>query len=314
MYLIGPQVHFNVTCWHCDLGFLSDGIDWFEEGERIRVYDIFPTLYHANQSCSTNPHMSLPPVFYHYFQTPLPYARTFALQERIHQIQLASRRASSHHDILLLLQHRPVYTSGRRQTEHELQAERTRLTKMGADFITTSRGGQLTYHGPGQLVGYPLLDLGRTSPPIGIREYICKMQQTIQSYLSSAHKLAHVPSEHTGVFLDPTTKLASIGVQVRHRLTTHGFAMNVTQEPLEWFDKVVACGLTDVKAGCIASAAGKQIQVHDVIGGMVDAFGHSYGRDMKKLELESVGELGKAILELEEVALEAGDWPRVPIS
>ncbi|KAG8220134.1 lipoyltransferase [Butyriboletus roseoflavus] len=257
--------------------------------------------------------MSLPPVFYHHFQTPVPYTRTLALQEKIYQIQLASRRTSSHHDILLLLQHRPVYTAGRRQTESELRMERSRLTKTGADFVMASRGGQLTYHGPGQLVGYPLLDLGRTSPPIGIREYICKMQKMIQSYLSSAHKLAHVPSEHTGVFLDPATKVASIGVQVRHRLTTHGFALNVTQEPLEWFDQVVACGLTDVKAGCIALAAGEQIQVHDVIEGVVDAFRQSYGRDVEKLELESVGELGKVILELEEEAVGAGDWPRIPI-
>ena len=258
--------------------------------------------------------MSLPPVFFHYFQTPLPYARTLALQERIHQIQLASRRTSSHHDILLLLQHRPVYTSGRRQAEQELQTERARLTKLGADFVTTSRGGQLTYHGPGQLVGYPLLDLGRTSPPIGIREYICKMQKMIQSYLSSAHNLTHVPSDHTGVFLNPATKIASIGVQVRHRLTTHGFAMNVAQEPLAWFDRVVACGLADVKAGCIALATEKQVQVHDVVEGMVDAFSQSYGREVKKLELESAGELGKAILELEEEALEAGSCPRIPVS
>ncbi|KAN0100942.1 hypothetical protein V8E55_000926 [Tylopilus felleus] len=259
--------------------------------------------------------MSLPPVFFHYFQTPLPYARTLALQERIHQIQLASRRTSSlHHDILLLLQHRPVYTSGRRQTEHELQTERARLTKLDVDFVTTSRGGQLTYHGPGQLVGYPLLDLGRTSPPIGIRDYICKMQQMIQGYLSSAHKLTHVPSDHTGVFLDPATKVASIGVQVRHRLTTHGFAMNVTQEPLGWFNQVIACGLANVKAGCITLATGEQVEVDDVVEGVVDAFSRSYGRDMKKLELESAGELGEAILELEEEALKAGDWPRIPIS
>ncbi|KAG6371604.1 lipoyltransferase [Boletus reticuloceps] len=258
--------------------------------------------------------MSSPPVLYHYFRMPLPYARTLALQERIHQIQLASRRTSSHHDILLLLQHRPVYTSGRRQTERELGTEHARLTKLGADFVTTLRGGQLTYHGPGQLVGYPLLDLGRRSPPIGIREYICKLQQMIQTYLSSAHKLAHVPSEHTGVFLDPATKVASIGVQVRHRLTTHGFAVNVTQEPLGWFDKVVACGLADVKAGCIALAAGEQVQVHDMVEGMVHAFSRSYGRDMKKLEVESAGEVGEAIHELEEEARKAGDWPRTPIS
>jgi lipoate-protein ligase B len=136
----------------------------------------------------------------------------------------------------------------------------------------------------------------------------------IQIYLSSTHKLMHVPSEYTGVFLDPATKVASIGVQVRHRLTTHGFAINVTQEPLKWFDKVVACGLADVRAGCIALAAGEKIEVHNVVEGVVDAFSQSYGRDTKKLELESAGELGKAILELEEDVLEAGDWPRIPIS
>jgi len=90
--------------------------------------------------------------------------------------------------------------------------------------------------------------------------------------------------------------------------------MNVTQEPIGWFDKVVACGLADVKAGCIALAAGKQVQVHEVVEGMVHAFSQSYGRDMKKLEVESMGELGEAILELEEEARKAGDWPRIPIS
>ncbi|KIJ68790.1 hypothetical protein HYDPIDRAFT_147385 [Hydnomerulius pinastri MD-312] len=258
--------------------------------------------------------MSLPPVFYHYFQTPLPYARTLALQERLHQIQLASRRTSSHQDILLLLQHRPVYTAGRRQTDDELQAERSRLTKTGADFVTTSRGGQLTYHGPGQLVGYPLLDLARRSPPMGIRDYICKMQKMIQTHLMSAHQIEHVPSDHTGVFLDPVTKVASIGVQVRHRLTTHGFAMNVTKEPLEWFDRVVACGLADVRAGCIELAAGRQIQVQDVVEGVVGAFGQLYERNMEELRLESAGEAGEAILALEAEALAAGSWPTSPTS
>jgi len=97
----------------------------------------------------------LPPIFYHYFQFPLQYARTLALQERIHELQLLQRKRGHHKDILLLLQHRPVYTSGRRQTDDSVQPERTRLRSLGADFVTTARGGELTYHGPGQIVGYP---------------------------------------------------------------------------------------------------------------------------------------------------------------
>ena len=116
------------------------------------------------------------------------------------------------------------------------------------------------------------------------------------------------------MFLDATTKIASIGVQVRHRLTMHGFAMSVTKEPLTWFDQVVTCGLADVKAGCIESATCKPVQVDDVAKGVVAAFGTIYERDMEKLDVESAGEVGLAIMELEEEAAAEGEWPRHPAS
>ena len=257
--------------------------------------------------------MSLPPILYHYFKTPLPYIPTLALQEALHSIQLKQRRASdSHQDILLLLQHRPVYTGGRRQPESELAAERARLTNIGADFLRTQRGGQLTYHGPGQLVGYPLLDLGRTTPAMGIRDYICRMQKMIENHLQEAHGIAHIPSKHTGVFLNATTKVGSIGVQVRHRLTTHGFAFNVTSEPIPWFDEIVACGLADVKAGCIERAARKAVNVEDVVPDVVNAFGRLFERDMEKLEVEKAGEVGELIAEMEDEARKAGQWSKAP--
>ena len=133
---------------------------------------------------------SLPPVFYHFFRQPVPYARTLLLQEKLHALQLSQRRQSkSHKDYFLLLQHRPVYTTGRRQiaTSPEVLAEEARLTKIGADFVTTQRGGQLTYHGPGQIVGYPLMDLGRTTPTIHTRDYICKMQKLLERHLLEEH-------------------------------------------------------------------------------------------------------------------------------
>ncbi|KAH9927490.1 chloroplast lipoate protein ligase [Epithele typhae] len=207
--------------------------------------------------------MPLPPIYYHCFKTPLSYAKALALQERIHAQQLVLRKEKLSRDFLFLLEHRPVYTYGRRQTEetqgdplvrpdqHEAQTER--LTDLGADVVRTKRGGETTYHGPGQLVGYPLLDLGRYGPPMPIREYICRLDKTLKAHIREEHGVEAIPSEHTGVFLDHHTKVASIGVQVRHRLTTHGFAFNVTKEPLAWFDHIVACGLTDVKAGhCLA--------------------------------------------------------------
>lgn len=256
--------------------------------------------------------MTLPPIHYHYFRLPLQYARTLALQEQLHQLQILQRRSSSHKDILLLLEHRPVYTAGRRQTETSVQDERLRLTSIGADFFTTARGGQLTYHGPGQLVGYPLLDLSRTFPPMGIREYICRMQKTLETHLMESHGIKHAPSEHTGVFIDPVTKIGSIGVQVRHRLTTHGFAINFTREPLPWFDRVIACGLDDVKAGCVEVAVGREVHIEDEIPGLVGVFGRIFHRDIIEMKLESAGEMGKIIAAMELEAGQAGDYQRTP--
>lgn len=245
-------------------------------------------------------HRQLPPIFYHYFSRPLPYLRALQLQESIYALQLRQRRSSaSHNDVLLLLQHTPVYTGGRRQTESETASQRTRLTALGADFVLAQRGGELTYHGPGQIVGYPLLDLGRTSPALGIRDYICRLQRALSLHLREAHGLVPAESEHTGLFLSEHEKVASIGVQVRHRLTSHGFAMNVTHEPRAWFDEIVACGLADVKAASIEGASGKKLNVEGEIPGIVKRFGQVMERQMVPLEI-GTGELGELVYTVEQ--------------
>lgn len=256
---------------------------------------------------------SLPPIVFHSFRPLLPYLPAWHLQEALHRIQLEARRESgTHSDLLLLLQHRPVYTAGRRQTGPELDDERRRLNALGADFVTASRGGQMTYHGPGQIVGYPLLDLSRYTPVMGARDYVCRMQKTLELHLKEAHGLALSPSEHTGVFLDPRTKIASIGVQVRHRITSHGFAMNITHEPCGWFDEVVACGLDGVKAGSIEGATGKKVSLEDEIPGLVERFGRLYERDMVPLDLSESSPTTKAILALEKQASRMGKWATAP--
>lgn len=255
---------------------------------------------------------SLPPILYHYFRQPLPYARCLALQERIHQLQLLHRKSGVHKDILLLLQHRPVYTAGRRQTEPSIRDERIRLTGIGADFLTTTRGGELTYHGPGQIVGYPLLDLSRYTPTMGAREYVCRMQKTLELHLKESHGIIPVPSSHTGVFLDPVTKIGSIGVQVRHRLTSHGFALNITREPIAWFERVIACGLEGVNAGCMEVAKQEKVKVDEEIPGLVSRFERVYERDLVEIKLKDEGEVGEAIALMEAEAEQAGGWPISP--
>ncbi|KAJ7090322.1 hypothetical protein B0H15DRAFT_922470 [Mycena belliarum] len=238
------------------------------------------------------------PALYHYFRVPLPYVQTLALQERIHQLQLLHRKTSSHKDILLLLQHRPVYTAGRRQTEDSVQDERARLTNIGADLVTTARGGELTFHGPGQIVGYPLLDLSRTSPPTPVRDYVCRLQKALELHLLEAHGIRHAPTDHTGV---------------RHRLTTHGFAMNITREPLPWFEQVVACGLADVKAGSVETATDKQVDIHGEIPGLLSRFGRMLEREFAPANLANEGAVGEAIATAEANALKEGEWARTPI-
>jgi len=253
-------------------------------------------------------------ISWHYFRPPLPYEQTWKLQETLHKLQLEQRRVdNTHPDLLLLLQHRPVYTSGRRQTDDSINDERERLTRIGADFVTASRGGQLTYHGPGQIVGYPLLDLARYAPVMGARDYVCRMEKLLRRHMKEAHGIDYCPSEHTGVFLDPRTKVASIGVQVRHRLTSHGFAMNITREPQAWFDKIVACGLADVRAGSLERAAGRPISVEDEVAGLVERFGSSYEREMQPLDMSSDTPVTRAMAALEKEAMALGPCPKAPL-
>lgn len=144
-----------------------------------------------------------------------------------------------------------------------------------------------------------------------VREYVCRLQRILQAHLRGAHGIVSAPSDNTGIFLDDgdgrgaKSKVASIGVQVRHRLTTHGFALNVTRSPLPWFDNVVACGLADVKATSIEgrsqSPSGDAVSVGGEVAGIVDTFGRIFGRDMERLELKQ-GEVAEAILELEDLA------------
>ncbi|KNZ78126.1 Putative lipoyltransferase 2, mitochondrial [Termitomyces sp. J132] len=185
---------------------------------------------------------------------------------------------------------------------------------MGADFVMTTRGGELTYHGPGQIVGYPLIDLSRYSPTLGARDYVCRMQKTLELHLEEAHGITPTTSQHTGVFLNSHTKIGSIGVQVRHRLTSHGFSLNVTREPISWFKRIVACGLEGVDAGSIETAQSEVIRMEDEVSGLVSRFGRLYEREVIPMVLEDEGELGEAIAELEREAKRAGPWPTAPLS
>jgi lipoyl(octanoyl) transferase len=175
----------------------------------------------------------------------VPYRAALAIQEDVR----ARRQAGELPDALLLLEHPPVYTRGRRSRAQDLPFPEAFYRAKSIEVIDTDRGGKLTYHGPGQLIGYPIMavdDIGR---------YLRTMEDAIVAALAeegvSARSRHDEGIDYTGVWVGER-KIASIGLHVSRGVTTHGFAVNVDND-LDPFSWVVACGLPDVAMTSIAA-------------------------------------------------------------
>jgi lipoyl(octanoyl) transferase len=168
----------------------------------------------------------------------VPYREALAMQDGIR----ARRQSGELPDALLLLEHPPVYTRGRRSTDGDLPFAEDFYLAKGIDVIDTDRGGQLTYHGPGQLVGYPIMEVH------DVHRFLRTMEDAIVAALSAEGVQGRSRHEegidYTGVWVQDR-KIASIGVHVSRAISTHGFAVNVDND-LDPFNWVVACGLPDV--------------------------------------------------------------------
>jgi len=185
----------------------------------------------------------------------MPYAPTFALQQA-----LAARRAAGDiPDTILLLEHEPVYTLGRRATEAEVLLDADALSARGIAVEHTDRGGRVTYHGPGQLVGYPIVDLGRTNDLVG---YVRALERALIATAASYDVEAGTVEGLTGVWVGDA-KLAAIGVHVSRGITTHGFAMNVTTD-LDAFNGIVPCGIVDKGVTSLSALIGERLDVRAV--------------------------------------------------
>jgi lipoyl(octanoyl) transferase len=170
------------------------------------------------------------------------YTEAATLQERLRE----RVREGELPDLMLLLEHPPVYTLGRRSQPGELPLGEEHYRARGIDVVRTRRGGKLTYHGPGQLVGYPIVHV--TDVPA----YVDRMQRALIAALADAgiEARSRPGIQHTGVWVRDR-KIASIGVHVSRGVSMHGFALNVDND-LEPFRQVVACGLPDVEMTSVA--------------------------------------------------------------
>jgi lipoyl(octanoyl) transferase len=183
----------------------------------------------------------------------LSYADALAIQEEI-----VARKTADHDapDELLLLEHEPVYTIGRTPDQSSLRG----VAHLPHPLFQINRGGQATYHGPGQLIGYPLINLRKYAPDL--HRYLRWIEEVLIELLAGYGIAARRREGLTGVWVEDR-KIASIGVGVRHWITMHGFALNVCGDLAE-FDQITPCGITNVTMTSIERETGESVSVRDV--------------------------------------------------
>ena len=186
-----------------------------------------------------------------------------------------ARQESRITDSLLLLEHPPTYTIGRRTDISHLLTPKHKLYELGAEVIDVDRGGMATYHGPGQLVGYPIVSLDGLGGPL---KYIRALESVLITTLEHFGLEAYCVEGRTGVWvLDK--KIAAIGVRISRRVTSHGFALNVNTD-LPWFNHIVPCGIEDKSITSMKHLLGHQVPLEEIAQVVADQFGLETGRIM----------------------------------
>jgi len=175
----------------------------------------------------------------------VPYLEAAALQERLR----AARQDDELPDLLVLLEHPPVYTRGRRTEAGDLPMGVDWYRAQGIEVCDSDRGGRVTYHGPGQLVGYPIMRVER------VADYVKAIERAIVAALADEGIEAGIHDGLTGVWAGDR-KIGSIGVHVSRGVTTHGFAINVDND-LQPFEYVVACGIDGVRMTSVSNETGR---------------------------------------------------------
>ncbi len=206
---------------------------------------------------------------------PTPYQEAWDLQRSL----AAAVSQGAIPDTVILLEHPPVVTLGRRTDE---AAELHVPPGAAVDIVETDRGGKSTYHGPGQLVCYPILDLNRHGRDV--KKYVRDLEEALIGTLAAFGIAGERIEGLTGVWLTrPPRKIASIGVHVSRWVTTHGYALNVDLDPAPFTDWITACGLEDTAFTTIAHEAGRAVHVDEVRPHAAAALADVFGLTLEEL-------------------------------
>jgi lipoate-protein ligase B len=218
--------------------------------------------------------MAAPPRLFTVSLGTLPFAEALELQRAVAKARISGAIAE---DVLLLVEHPPVFTLGRSTKATSLPLSPEALRARGVEVHEIERGGDVTFHGPGQLVGYPIVDLKRHRKDL--HWYLRQVEAGLIDGIAPFGLAGVREAGYTGVWAERAggrRKLASIGVHARDWVTWHGFALNVTEEPLRYFDLIVPCGIAGVEMTSVSREAGRAVTVAQVAREVVRGFGRAF--------------------------------------
>ena len=209
----------------------------------------------------------------------VPYQEALELQRSL----AAAVIGGMAREAVILVEHPPVVTTGRRTGESEVHLP----DDASVEVIETNRGGKSTFHGPGQLVCYPILDLNRHGKDL--KRYVRDLERAIIATVAPFGLNAVTIDGLTGVWLDPPPrKLASIGIHVSRWVTTHGFALNVDLDPAPFTTWITACGLEDAQFTTMSRELGRAVSVDEVKPAAIMALAEVFGLDFESVALADV--------------------------
>ena len=217
----------------------------------------------------------------------------YGTANQLQRTLLELRKAGKIENTLLLLEHPPVITLGRNAQVQNVLASPEFLAQRGVELVEIDRGGDVTFHGPGQLIAYPIFDLRSLEPKVGVIEYVRRLEEvlirTCGDYGIPSQRILGLTGVWTYAMPDkPEAKIAAIGVHISRGVTTHGFALNVTTD-LDFFSLIVPCGISSKPVTSIERETGKQLPLEEVATSASRNFGRVFNSQM--LWLESLQDL-----------------------
>ncbi|HEV2117126.1 MAG TPA: lipoyl(octanoyl) transferase LipB [Terriglobales bacterium] len=207
----------------------------------------------------------------------------YATGLRLQQSLVEMRKSGRVGDVLLLLEHSPVITLGRNARRENLLASPDLLARKGVEVFECDRGGDITFHGPGQLVGYPIFDLRGFQPRIGAVEFVRRLEEVLIRSCADFGVLCERVKGLTGVWTakeQHQAKIAAIGVHISRGVTSHGFALNVNTD-LDYFNLIVPCGITSKPVTSLARETGAQMNLDDVGRVVAGHFAQVFASDVQ---------------------------------